>query len=208
MKKLKLISVVLVSVILLPGCSLFQSKLKTLKEDLIGIRFNIGFYDNQGESILDIHGDKVSVTTNYIKSTTVDSDGKKSTNYENSSVITITVDGHNLEQTGNTVIFAEDGLIPLLDFNLPEKIQESGDGGDGYVAIIDRYLNRYKNYFGTPKIVVIMSQLGEPIVAYGGSDVYWEIPDNLPKTTKLIIDGKALYIHRANYILFDTELLK
>ena len=72
MKKLKLISAALVSVILLSGCSLFQSKLKTLKEDLIGIRFNIGFYDNQGESILDIHGDKVSVTTNYIKSTTVD----------------------------------------------------------------------------------------------------------------------------------------
>ena len=52
-----------------------------------------------------------------------------------------------------------------------------------------------------------MSQLGNPIVAYGGNDVYWEIPDNLPKTTKLIIDDKALYIHRANYILIDTELV-
>lgn len=208
MKRIQIISLIVLSIFLLTGCSFFKSKMKSLEEDLIGVHFNIGFYDNQGESILDLDGDKVSVKTNYIKSTTVDSDGDKSTNYENSSVITITVDGHNIEQTGNTVIFAEEGLEPLLNFNLPEKIQESGQGGDGYIAIIDRYINRYKNYFGTPKIVVIMSQLGDPIVAYGGNNVYWEIPDNLPKTTKLMIDGKALYIHRANYILFDTELLK
>lgn len=205
MKKLKFISITLLLTLTLSGCSFFQSKLKSLEEDLIGIGFNISIYDNFGENILDVSGGNVSVTTNYIKSETVDSEGNKSTNYENSSVITITIDGHNVEQTGNTVIFAEDGLSPLLDFNLLEKIQNYE--GDWTIASIDRYLNQYKNYFGTPKIVVIMSQLGEPIAAYGGSDVYWEIPDNLPKTTKLIIDGKALYIHRANYILFDTDLL-
>lgn len=207
MKKIKLIVFSMVFIILFSSCAFLQSKVKTLEETLIGVKFNIGFFDNQGKSILDVSGDKVSVTTNFVQSTTLNSDGTKSTNYENSSVITITVDGHNIEQTGNTVIFAEDGLTPLLDFNLPEKIQKSGQGGDGYIAIIDQYINRYKNYFGTPKIVVIMSQLGNPIVAYGGNDVYWEIPDNLPKTTKLIIDDKALYIHRANYILIDTELV-
>lgn len=207
MKKIKLIVFSMVFIILFSSCAFLQSKVKTLEETLIGVKFNIGFFDNQGKSILDVSGDKVSVTTNFVQSTTLNSDGTKSTNYENSSVITITVDGHNIEQTGNTVIFAEDGLTPLLDFNLPEKIQKSGQGGDGYIAIIDQYINRYKNYFGTPKIVVIMSQLGNPIVAYGGNDVYWEIPDNLPKTTKLIIDDKALYIHRANYILIDTELI-
>ena len=207
MKKIKLIVFSMVFIILFSSCAFLQSKVKTLEETLIGVKFNIGFFDNQGKSILDVSGDKVSVTTNFVQSTTLNSDGTKSTNYENSSVITITVDGHNIEQTGNTVIFAEDGLTPLLDFNLPEKIQKSGQGGDGYIAIIDQYINRYKNYFGTPKIVVIMSQLGNPIVAYDGNDVYWEIPDNLPKTTKLIIDDKALYIHRANYILIDTELV-
>ena len=207
MKKIKMIVFSMVFIILFSSCAFLQSKVKTLEETLIGVKFNIGFFDNQGKSILDVSGDKVSVTTNFVQSTTLNSDGTKSTNYENSSVITITVDGHNIEQTGNTVIFAEDGLTPLLDFNLPEKIQKSGQGGDGYIAIIDQYINRYKNYFGTPKIVVIMSQLGNPIAAYGGDDVYWEIPDNLPKTTKLIIDDKALYIHRANYILIDTALI-
>ena len=61
---------------------------------------------------------------------------------------------------------------------------------------------------GTPKVVVISSQLGIPIAVYGGEDVYYEIPDDLPKMTKLSIDGKALYIHRANYIIIDTAMIK
>ena len=49
--------------------------------------------------------------------------------------------------------------------------------------------------------------MGVPICAYGGNSVYWEIPDDLPKTTKLMIDGKPLYIHRANYVMMDVGLL-
>jgi hypothetical protein len=49
--------------------------------------------------------------------------------------------------------------------------------------------------------------MGVPICAYSGESVYWEIPDDLPKTTKLSIDGKALYIHRANFTIIDTALI-
>lgn len=69
-------------------------------------------------------------------------------------------------------------------------------------------LNKYKNMFGKARVVVIKSQLGQPIVAYSGEDVYWEIPDDLPKFTKLMIDGKALYIHRANFQIIDKSLLE
>ena len=71
-----------------------------------------------------------------------------------------------------------------------------------------RNINNIKNTLGTSKVVVIQSQMGVPICAYGGNDVYWEIPEDLPKTTKLMIDGKPLYIHRANYVMLDTELLE
>ena len=69
-------------------------------------------------------------------------------------------------------------------------------------------VNKYKNYFGKPTVVVIQSQLGDPICAFSGQDVYWEVCDDLPKTTRLMIDGKALYIHRANFQIIDKELLK
>ena len=38
-------------------------------------------------------------------------------------------------------------------------------------------------------------------------EVYWEICQDLPKTTKLMIDGKTLYIHRANFQIIDKALL-
>ena len=56
--------------------------------------------------------------------------------------------------------------------------------------------------------VRLQTILRSPIVAYSGEDVYWEIPDDLPKFTKLMIDGKALYIHRANFQIIDKSLLE
>lgn len=60
---------------------------------------------------------------------------------------------------------------------------------------------------GKTKVVVIKSQMGQPIMAYSGDEVYWKIPEKLPKMTKLMIDGKALYINRANFQIIDTALL-
>lgn len=138
-----------------------------------------------------------------MKTKSVNSDGESSTNYELSSVVTITVDGNQVNQTGNTVIFAEEGLEKVEDFELPDDVTGSG----GTINAIDRNINKIKNVLGTSKVVVICSQLGVPLAVYGGEEVYWEIPDDLPKTTKLNIDGKALYIHRANYIMLDNDLI-
>lgn len=71
-----------------------------------------------------------------------------------------------------------------------------------------RLVNKYKNAFGKSRIVVVKSQLGQPITAFSGEDVYWEIPNDLPKTTKLMIDDKALYIHRGNFQIIDKALLE
>ena len=74
--------------------------------------------------------------------------------------------------------------------------------------MIANIVNKYKNAFGKPTVVVIQSQLGDPICAYSGDKVYWEVCEDLPKTTKLMVDGKALYIHRANFQIIDKELLQ
>lgn len=57
------------------------------------------------------------------------------------------------------------------------------------------------------RLVIIQSQLGNPICVYSGNDVSWDIPKNLPKTTMVTIDGKVLYIHRANFSIVDMELI-
>ena len=187
----------------LSSCAWLSNEMKNIKGELIGNNFSIDFYDNFGSNILTIYGNKVGLEANYVSTTSIDSEGAESTNYELSSVVTLTIDGNQVAQTGNTVIFAEKGLQKLEDFKISDEISTSG----GTINILDRNINDIKNVLGTPKVVIICSQLGVPLAVYGGKSVYWEIPNDLPKTTKLNIDGKALYIHRANYILLDSEMI-
>lgn len=206
-KIVRLISFIIcigIIIIFTSSCGFFSNSLKNIKGELIGNNFNISFYDNFGTNILNMEGSKVGLESNYVSTKSIDSDGNSSESYEVSSVITLTVDGNSIAQTGNTIIFAEKGLNKLDNFELPDNISTNG----GTFNIIDRNINDIKNLIGTPKVVVICSQLGVPIAVYGGDSVYWEIPDDLPKTTKLNIDGKALYIHRANYILLDSSMIK
>lgn len=205
--KRKVIALLLVAVLTvtnLTGCSWLDSQLADLKGELIGNSFDVSIYDNFGTNILNIHGDKVQVNNNVVEVKSVDSDGTWSTTYEMSSVTSNTIDGSNMEQVGNTVIYAEKGLNKITDFELPSDITTSG----GTFNLLDRNINSIKNIIGTSKVVVISSQLGVPIAVYGGEKVYYEIPDDLPKFTKLSIDGKALYINRANYIILDTKMIE
>jgi hypothetical protein len=124
-----------------------------------------------------------------------------------SSVITITIDGKQIESCGSTVLFEEKGLKPDVEFDTTNINISSDSDGIGDMTIVAETVNKYKNYFGKATVVVIQSQLGDPICAYSGEDVYWEVCEDLPKTTKLMIDGKALYVHRANFQIIDKELL-
>lgn len=190
----------------LTGCGKLGSVINDIHGSLIGNNYTIYTYDNYGDQTLKTSGKKISITGNKTKNISYDSDGKATTGYDLSSVITITIDGKEIESCGDTCIFVQKGLVPEVDFSL-EEIDSSGSNGITDNAAIARKLNRYKNDFGKSRVVVIKSQLGQPIAAFSGDDVYWEIPDDLPKMTKLMVDGKALYIHRANYQIIDKDLL-
>ena len=207
MKK-RVISIITIVVMLfsLSGCSMLESKINDIKGNLAGNGYDIYTYDNYGEKVLETGGDKISITGNKTETTSYDSDGSRITGYDLSSVITITIDGDEIQSCGDTCIFVQDGLDAEVDFT-QEVIDSQTDGSLDENTAIARFVNRYKNMFGKSRVVVIKSQLGQPITAYSGDDVYWEIPDNLPKMTKLMIDGKALYIHRANFQIIDKALL-
>lgn len=185
--------------------SFFTSQVKELKGELIGNEYVIDYYDNFGNNILTVSGEKIGMNANYTRQKIINSDGTEAYAYDESSVVSITIDGHSMGQTGNTVIFAEEGLEKLEDFEMPTEL--NGNGG-GTINSIDRKLNHFKNLMGKEQIVVVCSQLGTPIAVYGGDKVYEEVCEDLPKTTLFNIDGKMLYIHRANMIFFDGELME
>ncbi len=208
MKKKRIFLGVIAAVLTLAlsGCALLGSKVHSLRGTLAGVSYNAEFYDNYGAKFLNVSGERIDIEGNVTEESGFDSDGSTTINYSLSSVVTITIDGKQMESCGNTIIFAESGLKPDVDFSL-NNIDSSANGITGLTSVA-RVVNKYKNYFGKSEVVVIQSQLGVPICAYSGEKVYWEIPDDLPKMTKLMIDGKALYIHRANFEIIDKDLLK
>ena len=209
MKKKILITVLtmLFAIISCTGCALWDNEVNELNGSITGNTYNAGFYTNQGENFMNVSGQKIDLQSNVIKKKTYNNENGWGYNQTLSSVVTVIIDGKTIESCGSTMIFAENGLNPEVDFKSPEVIKSTSDGSFGDNVFIASIVNKYKNYFGKSRVVVIQSQLGDPICAYSGNEVYWEVCQDLPKTTKLMIDGKALYIHRANFQIIDKDLL-
>lgn len=204
MKKIVCIFLSLCMTFILSSCAMFDSKVNSLNGSITGNTYECQFYSNNGNKFMTLTGQKIDINSNIIRERTYDSDGWGYVKTL-SSVITITVDGHQMSNCGSTVLFVEKGLTPDVDFQVESIGSEASGVGDN--TIIANIVNRYKNDFGKPVVAVIQSQLGDPICAFYGNDVYWEVCEDLPKTTKLMIDGHALYIHRANFQLIDIDLL-
>lgn len=206
-KRLIATLLVLTMTVSIGGCSLIESEVNELNGSITGNTYDISFYSNEGEKFMDMSGEKINIDSNIVKEPTY-TDGGWGYTQTLSSVVTVTIDGKEVESCGSTMIFAEDGLKPEVDFKQPENIESTSDGKLSDNTMIASVVNKYKNAFGKSRVVVIQSQLGDPICAYSGDKVYWKVCQDLPKTTKLMIDGKALYIHRANFQIIDKSLLK
>ena len=204
MKKLICIFLALCVMSALAGCAMFSNEVNSLNSSITGNTYECQFYSNDGNKFMTLTGQKIDINANPIREKVYGDRGWEYTKTL-SSVVTITVDGHQMSNCGSTVLFVEDGLMPDVDFQIENIDSETSGLGDN--TIIANVVNKYKNAFGKPVVAVIQSQLGDPICAFSGSNVYWEVCEDLPKTTKLMIDGHALYIHRANFQLIDRDLL-
>lgn len=191
----------------LSGCALVDSEVNELKGSITGNTYTASFYSNTGDKFMTMNGQKIDMDSNVVKEASYSSDGGWGYTKTLSSVMTITIDGKEVESCGSTIVFAEDGLKEDINFKSPEVINSTTDGSLKDNTMIAGIVNKYKNYFGKSRVVVIQSQLGDPICAYSGDEVYWKVCQDLPKTTKLMVDGKALYIHRANFQIIDKKLL-
>ena len=200
------IAIILILMAGIAGCAQMQSGVHDLHGSIIGNEYNIDIFDNSGIRTLKSHGKKIDIDNNIVEEKTYASDTDQWYTTKNlSSVITITIDGKQLISCGDTCIFYDKRLSPEYEFYLDQI--ESDSSGLLSSTLISGKVNSIKNKFGKPMVVVIKSQMGAPIYAFSGNKVYWEIEEDLPRFTKLMIDGKALYIHRANFQVIDKALL-
>lgn len=191
-KKTAVLAAGLVLVLALSGCAQLRNAISVLKGELFGNDYVISQYDDFGNRVFQIRGDRVTMDSQ------LDADG------ELTSYIDITIDGDEWQHVGSTLVFAQEGADLITDFQLPEEMENSGTG-TGLMAV-DRRINHYANQFGKKMIVLVSSQNGTPIGLFQGNSCYTEIPGDLPKTTLINIDGKLVYVHRANVDLIPASL--
>jgi hypothetical protein len=206
MKRALSLILITATMLLSTSCEYLDSEVQEMEGSIKGCTYDCMFFDNEGELFMTATGENIDLSSNIVKEETY-SDGSWGYAETLSSVVTITIDGNQLESCGSTIIFAENTLSPDVDFTAIESIESTSDGSLTDWTSVAGLVNKYKNMFGKPAICVIQSQLGDPICAYSGDEVYWEVCEDLPKTTKLMIDGQALYIHRANFQIIDKDLL-
>ena len=135
-----------------------------------------------------------------------------------SSVMSVNVDGHDIETCGSTVIIYDSYLVKY-PCELPSDYTDTAargketakDPGDFMFSEYWTLSWWWHNHQSPPhskesKIVMVQSQEGDPICLFTGDEVTWEVSRNLPKTTELTIDGVKLYIHRANFAIIDASI--
>lgn len=198
------IAIMLLLATLLTGCAGFQSDVNSLNGSITGNTYECQFFSNHGQKFMTMTGQKIDINENVVRERIYTNKGWGYTKTL-SSVITVTVDGNEVESCGTTILFIEDGLTPDVDFTMQDITSVAQGILDN--TILANTVNRYKNWFGKSRVVVIQSQMGDPIMAFSGDEVYYTVCEDLPKTTKLMIDGHALYIHRANFQIIDKDLL-
>ena len=199
-----IIALMLLLATLLTGCAGFQSDVNSLNGSITGNTYECQFFSNYGKKFMTMSGQKIDINENIVRERIYTNKGWGYTKTL-SSVVTVTVDGNEVESCGTTILFIEDGLTPDVDFTMQDITSVAQGILDN--TIIANTVNRYKNWFGKSRVVVIQSQMGDPIMAFSGDEVYYTVCEDLPKTTKLMIDGHALYIHRANFQIIDKDLL-
>lgn len=204
----------------LVGCGLDEStRLSGTTENGTVLAFDVKFYDNDGIQWLEAQGNEFKITPNKIKTYSYSSSGDWVSSYETSSIVNISIDGSMINSCGSTAIFSDTRLKPCdIKFSNPLRADTTSDDAtivSGSANLSAYYWLDLQAWWSTQptvasrdgsKLIVIQSQTGQPISMYRGTDVSWDIP-NLPKTTRVTIDGKALYIHRSNFTIIDTALL-
>ena len=223
MKKFILFLFASIMLLSLVGCdeSFYMDEViteETEPEDEIKLSFMAEFYDNSGGNWLSVEGTSFDIKPNKIKEYSYNSSGIWEYNYTLSSVVSIDIDGTNIESCGSTVIFY-DTRLEKLPIEIPTDITLSQgdsitittpgeyDWSDYWTLDLWWYNKELQNNTCGSRLVIIQSQEGDPICMFSGDEVSWNVSRKLPKTTEICIDGKMVYIHRANYAIIDTNIL-
>lgn len=200
-KKYQILVVLSLSLLFLTGCQSIGNFFKTTQEQFLGLSGTLRTFDENSQVIDKISGKSISIESDDRFDIT-DENGDVS---KESSVLDITVGGNQVIHVGSTLIFAENGLTDYME-KYSDKVDISTENRS--LPFINRFFNQIKNDIsGESKLILVRSQTGTPLATYFGKRVSTSAPDGIPNTTYLLVDGKRLIIYRADFTIYDTDLL-
>ena len=119
-----LVALISLMVFVLSGCATLGNERNELSGEITGNTYTASFYANNGEKFMTVSGQKIKLSPNIVHEYTYTDDGWEDTETL-SSVVSITIDGNEIESCGSTIIFAESGLTEDVNFTSVDVINSS-----------------------------------------------------------------------------------
>lgn len=220
MKRIFAVLMAFLLVIALCGCEIDTSTTVVAEDNDSDTKLSfVGeFYDNHGEQYLSVEGTSFNISPNKVKEYYYDDSGTWTYHWTMSSVMSVDIDGKDIESCGSTILIYDTRLRPEpCEIPEAEVVSSVGDTATlvapSDIRLYDAwsvgwwwYNTDVSNHSTGSRIVVIQSQEGDPICLFSGNNVSWDVSRNLPKTTEITIDGLKLFVHRANFSIIDTNV--
>jgi hypothetical protein len=182
----------------LSACAMFGQAGSDIVAALQGRSATVTTFATNGNVIDKVHG----VSINMVRDTTFDTQSENGSNAD-SSVVMISVGNSTMRHVGSTMLVTEDGLTTVAQ---PGSIVL--DNKTAAVPWLNTFREANQNlWHGKGKTILIRSQFDVPLAVYAGDEVE-VFATTIPKSTLFRIDGKVLIVYRANYTVYDNDLLK
>jgi hypothetical protein len=185
----------------LSGCNLLGQGLSDIRSAFKGREAVIQTYDEESHIIDRIAGKSIDIAPEN-KFAISDSDGNT---VEKSAVVNLTIGGKSMLHVGSTLIMYEQGLVDVFDEYAKTVDVMNMDRSTPFVS---RMVNKMHNLTdGKKYLILIRSQTGKPLATFVGNSVSY-FATKIDKSTMFYVDGKSLFVYRADYTILELSLLQ
>jgi hypothetical protein len=191
------IAAIVASIAGLAGCG---AAVDQFDQAFNGIKATMTTYNQTGQSVDEIKGASFRVS----RDTEFDTKNDEGKSNNDSKVLLISLGDHHIGHVGSTLILAEDGLNDITAQIPPEFRFANSKPGTPWLNDLWYNLGRY--WKGTAQTIMVRSQDGTPIKVYAGNDIQ-VLSTEVPSSTWFRIDGKTLFVYRADITRVDNALL-
>lgn len=200
MKRLLGVLAVVVAVATMAGCAFLDSIGDEFNRSWNGVAATMTTYNESGQPIDRIHGTSFRVKRDE-RFDTADSDG---TSKRDSSVLLISLGDSHISHVGSTMVLAADGLTDIMvEANAKVDLTVTKPGTPWLNDLYEKNRNLWQ---GKAKTIMVRSQDGTPVAVFSGNNVEVFATD-VPKSTQFRVDGRYLFVYRADYTVIDNDLL-